>query len=71
MCEQNLKVKPAFGVGNVITELDFNPDLAKKTKVWYNFDTKSIIKVADNAIDLIQTAYSKIQKLNKPVVILG
>lgn len=38
-------------------EYKFIPDLAKKSKTWYLFDTKEILKISDNVIDLIQTAY--------------
>jgi tRNA nucleotidyltransferase/poly(A) polymerase/nicotinamide mononucleotide adenylyltransferase/GNAT superfamily N-acetyltransferase len=40
-----------------ITEASFIPDVVKKPKVWYQLDTKDILKVSDEVIDLIQTAY--------------
>jgi len=40
-------------------EDQFRPDLAKKPKTWYKLDTKSVLKISDNVIDLVQTAYKK------------
>ena len=35
----------------------FNPDIVSKKKVWYKLDTNDILKVSDNVIELIKTAY--------------
>jgi len=40
-------------------EVEFIPDIAKKSKTWYMLDTKEVLKISDNVIDLIQTAYAK------------
>ncbi len=38
-------------------EYKFIPDIAKNKKFWYLIDTKEILKISDNVIDLIKTAY--------------
>ena len=38
-------------------EANFRPDIAKKTKIWYKLDNKEILKISNNIIDLVQTAY--------------
>lgn len=35
----------------------FRNDVATKPKIWYKLDTKDILKISDNIIDLVQTAY--------------
>ena len=38
-------------------EYKFIPDIAKNKKFWYLIDTKEILKISDNVIDLIKIAY--------------
>lgn len=38
-------------------EYNFIPDIAKNKKFWYLIDTKEILKISDNIIDLIGIAY--------------
>ena len=38
-------------------QFNFTPDLGKKKKTWYLLDSQDILKISDNVIDLIKTAY--------------
>lgn len=42
---------------SLFEEYKFIPDVVKSKKIWYLIDTKKILKISDNIIDLIQTAY--------------
>lgn len=42
-------------------QFNFTPDIGKNKKTWYILDTNEILKVSDNVIDLIQTAYKNTQ----------
>ena len=42
---------------NLFEEYKFIPDIAKNRKYWYLIDTEEILKISDNIIDLIKTAY--------------
>lgn len=39
------------------SDTNFNPDVVKRKKTWYMLDTNDILKVSDNIIDLVKTAY--------------
>lgn len=40
-----------------VNEKSFIPDVVKQPKIWYRLDTKDILKVGEDVVDLIQTAY--------------
>lgn len=42
-------------------QFNFYPDIASKKKTWYLLDNKEVLKVSDDVIELVQTAYKNTQ----------
>lgn len=55
---ENTELEFPLQLETVLNEFDFNPDIVTTKKHWYVIDNKDILKVSDNIIDLVKTAYS-------------